>query len=113
MQILDTFNWVPDQDLTVDRDIEGAVRKVKFGEGVTQYQRKSLKPAKRTFQLSFTRSAATINSIEQFLNARLGSRFLWLPPGGTQPIKVTCSKQSRTVTGITDKLSVTFDEEHY
>lgn len=106
------FTWNPDKDLTVERAIESAVREVQFGDGVVQLQRLTLKPPARKFSLTFTNTADVIDTIDEFLAAHTGKRFVWVRHNNER-VKVRCKSVSRKVTGITDVLSCEFMEELY
>lgn len=50
---MDLFTWIPEQGMTVEDNMEQAVRRVQFGSGVVQLQKCVLGNPLREFSLTF------------------------------------------------------------
>lgn len=105
---MEQFSWIPDQDYETDVDFQ--VRKVQFGNGVTQIQQTSLTPPKRKFSLTFSRNPAEAKQIFSFLMRQRAQRFNWRSPSG-EIILVRCEDLKHTVSGFVDVVTCTFEEE--
>ena len=94
----------------MENEVDLGVRRIEFGGGVAQLQRKSLAPPRRKFSIQFTRNTETIEDIYQFLIKNRGKRFMWVRPSGER-IKVSCSEMKRKEDGFPESLSCVFEEE--
>lgn len=108
---LDIFktDWIPDKNLGVEEN-QDAVKKIQFGGGVVQQQKRTLGPVPNIYSLTFSRRPEFINEINNFLIQQSGKRFLWNPPFENRQIVVMYSDKSLTRTGFVDTLSVKFTE---
>lgn len=111
MKNMEIFNsaWIPDQGLNVEDTVD-AVKRIQFGNGVVQQQKKFLGTAPKIYSLTFTRRPELIDAINLFLDQQVGKRFLWSPPLENRQVVVMWSEKSCNRTGFVDTLSVKFTE---
>lgn len=112
---MEIFNpaWLPDWDMTVEEQSEDYLRKVTYGEGAVQLQKKTLGRIPQTYTMTFTRLLTDLNVIDNFVVSQQGKRFLWQPPGESEKIIVYCSKRTKTLQGVSGVLSLTFTQVLY
>ena len=112
---MDTFNpsWIPDQGMTSEDNLEKYIRRVQLGDGAVQTQKKVLGPIPQIFNCTFSGDLTKVNAIDVFVRSHHGQRFLWTPPGDAKPIRVICTKKSKTTDGVSGSVSVTFEQVVY
>lgn len=84
------FTWEVNAEAVAEHQFNA--RKVQFGDGYEQRQRRFLKPKMQKWTVEKTAYREEIEEIKTFLDARLGvESFHWTPPDGTTLLVVVDS----------------------
>ena len=91
-----TFSWSPDYGAA--REINSNINTVKFGNSYEQRVLRGINNQPATWKVTFTKSSADINAIDQFLRATNGvTSFTFNAPDGTTMQAVVVIPYTRTV----------------
>lgn len=104
------FKWLPDQD-NFTGTAEPKVRLVSFGDGYEQRQKNGINHNLRSYSLTFTGDRDYIDEIDDFLDDRGGvEAFTWKVQDKWLNRTFKCATWTRTVNGIWEVVTATFQE---
>lgn len=104
-----TFTAVP--SVGVNLTSEFRVKKAQFGDGYAQRVADGINSTVRSWSVSFTDTAANIDTIQDFLDNEAGvTAFTWTPPVGSSGLWL-CDSYSRSIVEYDhETLTATFTE---
>ena len=106
---MSTFTYTPSIGVNLSSNFK--VRQAQFGDGYQQRVGDGINTNARSWSVSFNNDAATIDTIQAFLDVELGvTSFTWVPPVGVSG-KFICMGYSRSIDDYdSETLSATFTE---